>query len=452
MAPRSMFQASATLVACFVFAEHALGCLPDAFSMAGEDDRRAFFVHLADTTVLPLLQKLDEESEQLVVTTTAWASAQKNAPVGSGDASSLQTQRQAAQQALLALQDHWQQLEVLQLGPAGSPTMFTGGLGLREGIHAWPQVSRCGIDQQVVQGRMEEPGWAATRLVDVLGLFALESLLFRDDADNDCPAAASINADGTWAALGEHTVLARRATYARVAALDVRDKVVRLRAAWTEGFAQTLRTAGEKGSPFSTAQQALDEVYAALFFVELVTKDRKLAVPAGLHVDCAAAVCPERTESPFALASLRHIANNLRGARRVIAGTADRPMDVSGVEQNNGTNRNVGEGTGEDGSEDLAEDGSEELAEVVGENHGGLDELLRRAGHAAAADDITRKLDLATDAVVGFSGTLEDALVTDRPRAVALYDTLKIFTDELKGTLPSLLGLRVPDEGAGDND
>jgi hypothetical protein len=29
---------------------------------------------------------------------------------------------------------------------------------------------------------------------------------------------------------------------------------------------------------------------------------------------------------------------------------------------------------------------------------------------------------------------------------------VKGFTDELKGTLPSLLGLRVPDEGAGDND
>jgi hypothetical protein len=120
---------------------------------------------------------------------------------------------------------------------------------------------------------------------------------------------------------------------------------------------------------------------------------------------------PELTESPFARLSVAHIRENLIGTRAAFVGT-----DTDGV------------------------DGP------------GFDDLLDDAGHTAAATDMIGKLDAAITAAVAFNGTLEDALVTDPQRVRDLHAVVKTFTDELKGTLPSLLGLRVPDEGAGDND
>jgi predicted lipoprotein len=387
-----LFLAAATL---------AVGCPQQPTPPAGEDERRAFLARLVDETALPHLERLETQAGALVDATVALEAT------GGNDSGA----RATARDALATLQTTWQQLEVLQLGPAGSPATFTGGQGLRDGIHSWPQVSPCSADQQVVLNRMAEAGWAGTRLVNVLGLHTLEYLLFRADAENACPAAASINADGTWAALGEAEVIARRATYARVLADDVLAKVRALRGAWTGSFGESLKTAGEEGSVFSTAQQALDEVYAALFFAELKTKDRKLAVPAGLHVDCTGAVCPELTESPFARLSLQHIHHNLLGARLVFVG------------QN---------GAGDDGI--------------------GFDDLLAGAGHNGAAVDMVGTLNAAIAATTAFQGTIEDALVTEPQRVVDLHAAVKGFTDALKGTLPSLLGLRVPDEGAGDND
>jgi predicted lipoprotein len=385
------------------------GCSPPSLPPAGEDERRAFLAALADDVVLPRLQRLEAQAGDLVDATAALSATN-----GNDDAA-----RASAREALATLQGTWQELEVMHAGPAGAPTTFTGGKGLREGIHSWPQVSPCSVDQQVVQNRMTDPGWAATRLVNVLGLHTLEYLLFRTDNANACPEAASINADGTWAALGDAEVTARRALYARVVAQDVLAKVQTLRAAWMGGFADSLRAAGDDGSLFPTAQQALDEVYAALFFAELKTKDRKIAVPAGLHVDCAAEVCPGLTESPFSGLSLQHIEHNLRGARLVVVG-------------NDGASSDGANGAGTDGA--------------------GFDDLLVFAGHDQAAADIVQKLDAALLSTTSFSGSLEDALVTEPERVRALHATVKVFTDELKATLPSLLGLRVPDEGAGDND
>ena len=388
-------------LACIVLA--LVGCVPPSSTPPppGEDQRQLVLTRIVDGFALSRLQSLASQSSALHDATLAL-----EASAGADDAA-----RADARAALTTLQATWQQLEVLQLGAAGSPATFTGGQALRDGINSWPQVSPCSADQQVVQNRFTEDGWVQGRLVNVLGLHTLEYLLFRADADNACPAAASINSNGTWAALGAAEITARRATYARVLAADVLGKSTALSAAWTNGFANELKTAGAGSTLFPSAQQALDEVYAALFFVELTTKDKKLAIPAGLHVDCAAAVCPDLTESPFARLSVKHIEHNLRGVRHVFLGTDD--LDTNGA---------------------------------------GFDDLLKNAGHNDAATTMVAALDAAVDAAATFDGTLEDALTTEPERARALHATVKIFTDELKNNVPSLLGVRVPDEGAGDND
>ena len=82
----------------------------------------------------------------------------------------------------------------------------------------------------------------------------------------------------------------------------------------------------------------------------------------------------------------------------------------------------------------------------------GFDDLLNDAGAADLATTMLANLDLAIAASEGFDGTFEDALATEPERIHGVYDAVKIFTDDFKSTLASTLGLRVPDEGAGDND
>ncbi|MFO0003727.1 MAG: imelysin family protein, partial [bacterium] len=127
--------------------------------------------------VLPRLALAEDRAAVLVDAAVAL-----DASAGADDGA-----RAAAREAFASLQAVWQQLEVVHVGPAGAPTTFTAGAGLRDGIHSWPQVSPCGVDQQVVQNSFVEPGWAAARLVNVVGLPALEVLLFRADDDNACP-------------------------------------------------------------------------------------------------------------------------------------------------------------------------------------------------------------------------------------------------------------------------
>ncbi len=385
--------------ACALLFVTLAGCPAITPPLPGEVARRGLTASIADDIVVPALDALASRAAALTSTTAAFSQS-------SGDAGA----RGAAQDAWRETMAVWQSLEVLHLGPAGSPVAFAGGQGLRDRLYAWPQVNLCAVDVQLVRNEFEEEGWAAARLPNVIGLAPLEYVLFEGGGGNACPADAGVNADGSWAALGDAEVALRRARMAAVLAADVENSASALRTAWTgeTGFAVSLRTAGEAGSLFSTAQQALDEVYAALFAVELLTKDKKLAIPAGLHIDCAAASCPDKAESRFARTSKENVLHNLEATRRVFVGAND---DVTG-----------------------------------------FDGLLVTAGAGELATSMSTNLDAAIAAAAGFDGTFEDALVAEPARVQVVYDAVKLFTDDLKSTFPSTLGLRVPEEGAGDND
>lgn len=375
-------------------------CAPTASAPPGEASRRQVTAYVADAVVRPLLDDAAERAAALRA-----ATADNDLP--------------RAQQAWRDVMAAWQGLEMVHVGPAGSPTAFEGGQGLRDGIYAWPQVNLCAVDAQLAQDAFEATGWVESRLPNVIGLAALEYVLFAPADMNMCPPTAEMNADGTWSTLGADTVASRRMRYAAVVASDVERRIQALRTAWAyesdDGFAAALRQAGAPGAAFPTAQRALDELFAALFAVEVVTKDKRLGVPAGLHApvggEACAGGCVERAESRFAGVSKDNVRANLVAVRAVLTG-----QGLDGVE-----------GTG-------------------------FDVLLRERGAADVADAMGAHLEGALAAVEGFSGTFEEALATEPTRVVAVYDAVKRFTDDLKSTFPSALGLRVPDEGAGDND
>ncbi len=384
------------------------GCPPEQSGPDPRDELRTrVLTSVADEIILPTLRSFADASETLADACAAWAA--ESPP---GEASAARTSAQAAFHGAMEL---WQEAELLQVGPAGAMGKVMGGQDLRDEIYSFPTTNPCGVDEELVENVFRDAGFFEREAVNRAGLAVLEYLLFVEGDANACAAARPINAEGTWTALGSDEIRQRRADYCAAASAHLVADAQRLRDAWEESdgdFRAQLVAPGGADAVYASPSEALDALYQAIFYLELVVKDRKLAVPAGLHVLCATESCPELVESPYAKRSKENIAANLRAFEKIFLGQAD-----------------------PDGS-----DGA------------GFDDLLADANAGELAEDMKADIDAAEAALAAFEGSLEDALVSDVERARALYATVKVVTDDLKTQLPSVLGLRVPQEGAGDND
>lgn len=368
-------------------------------------DRRALLASLTTNVILPVHRDARDGAVALKAATAASLAAVATAD----EAARLADARLAWKAAMV----RWQEAEVMQLGPAGPAAKYTGGRGLRDEIYSWPTVNSCRVDQEIVDAQYRDAGFFDAELVNVYGLDALEYLLFHEGPDNTCPSQTTINASGTWAALGQAEITRRRADYADAVAERVVADMQALVSAWepAEGnFAAQLSTAGSGGSAYGSAHGAVNELFAAMFYVELKVKDAKLAVPAGLSPDCVATVCPEAVESRWADHSTENISANLRAFRKLFTGGAP---------------------------------GSEASL--------GFDDFLVELGAPALATEMIAETDAAI-AVVDSMGSFQATLTADRAKAVAAYDAVKVLTDDLKSQFVTVLNLSVPDEGAADND
>jgi predicted lipoprotein len=269
----------------------------------------------------------------------------------------------------------WQELEVLQFGQIKD---------VRDEILSWPTVNACAIDQETLAKSYENAGFFGAALVTKRGLAAIEYLLFREDGDNAC--APVIGIDGEWSLLGDAEVAARRLAYAQAAAADVSKRANDLRDAFD-------------------AVPTVDEIFEAWYHVELIGKDKKLAIPLGLNLTCPKATCPELLESPWA----KHSKENLRANL-----VAFKAVYLAGGK--------------------------------------GFDAFLRAREAAATADAMGSAIDGAIAAIDAVQGSFEAALVEDPAPVRAVYDAVKDVTDLLKTEVVGNLDLRVPQQGAGDND
>ncbi|MFT4627589.1 MAG: putative lipoprotein [Myxococcota bacterium] len=312
--------------------------------------------------------------------------------------------RAPAQAAWRAAMRAWQEVEAHQLGPTASSLTAVGGADLRDAVYSWPTVNPCRVDQETVAGGWDSASYFTGSLVNVTGLDALEHLLFIDGTANVCPSQVAINADGTWDALGDDGVRAARAAHAGALAAQLTRSSAELVQSW-DGFSDTLAEAGTKGSTYDTADDGLNAIFDALFYLESATKDRKLAVPLGLD-ECDTATCPESVELAPSGLSTDAIAANLVGGRALF--------------------------TGAEGA--------------------GLDDLLTELGHGDLADQVLAAFDDADAAVAAVDGPIDSVLSTDLAAVQALHSAVGALTDLLKGDLATVLALRVPAEAAGDND
>lgn len=347
----------------------------------------------------PTLQRARAEADALQIAVEDWAAT------GGGSGPALDD----ARAAWLSAMDAWQEAEVMQVGPAGSSVVpVIGGRDLRDEIYSWTAVNRCRVDQETVKGGWESPDFFQVSLVNAYGLDALETLLFSGPS-NACPPQVDINSTGSWDALGAAGVAQRRADYAVVVVGGVVDTLDELVQAWSpdgEDFAGQLATAGEEGSPYVSRSQAINAIYDALFYLELRTKDRKLAPPLGLRADCSGDGCFSDVESRIAGASHLWIRANLRGFRELYLG---------------------GDGVG-------------------------MDDLVRALGHDDVADRMIAAIDDALLAADALDIPIDEAATSDLDAGLAVHDAVKGITDILKNELPTLLTLEIPVEGGGDND
>lgn len=329
--------------------------------------------------------------------------------------------RDAARRAWEGAIDLWQQVEVFQFGPTAAANL-PGGQGLRDDVYAWPLVSRCEIEQTLVKDGYADPSVIAATRANARGLYALEYLFFYEGADNACDATSPLNAQGTWAALAAE-LPARKAAYARVVAGDVTQRAQALATAWAPGggdFGTQVASAGAGSTVFSSAQEALNAINNALFYVEVEVKDQKLAIPLGLSPTrgCATPVngiCPGTTESPFANRSQRHLRNNLIGFRKLFLGCDDE----------------AGAGIG-------------------------FDDLLTSAGPDGAdlAGQMTTQLNASFTALDALpEGALTDAsLAAQKPAVTQVFTNVGNLVSLMKSQFLSVLNLEPPLRSEGDND
>ncbi len=356
--------------------------------------RRETAASIARQVVVPTLRDFAAAATNLQEATSAW------------QASGAPADQDGARDAWRAAMDLWQQAEVMQVGPAGPMGTTVGGEDLRDAIYSWPIVNPCRVDQELVEGAYADVDAFAAENVNVRGLDALEYLLFYEGTANQCAALSRINRDGSWeAVVGE--LPARRAAYAVTAATLVRRAADELVRRWEGGFLDALASAGEGSEVFGSAQEALNALSDALFYLDKETKDMKLAEPAGLAPGCMAATCPELRESRWANHSMPNVRGNLLGFRRVFEGS----------------------GAGR-----------------------GFDEMLAEVGAGAAATRMATLLDEADRRAAEVAIDIPTALAADPNALLPTYEAIKAVTDLFKTEVVTALDLELPRRAEGDND
>lgn len=393
------------MVSASRYGGHALLALLLSTACGGEQEppapvdtstyRHTVGVALLQQVILPRLARLSELTREFE-TEASRQHAADNANLGP-----LRT-------SWLATLELVQELEVLQIGPAANSAARKGGDDQRDRLYSWPLTNSCRVDQVLVSGIYEQDDFAGRVMANVLGLDALEELLFREGDFHTCPPQLPIEADGQWDALGEAERNSRRLGYVAALTKQLRIDAESLQTAWEPSGGNFLAQAQNPGgdSVFSSPQCLLDELFAAMFHLDLVTKNKRIALPAGISADCNLAACPHLLEFKNAPVSGLAVQANLRGVASLFSGD---------------------EGDGFDAL--LRREGSEELADAI-------EVALRDAQDAARALEVDWALLLQSD---------PDALNE-------LHAKVKVLTDLLKTQFASVLNLSVPQEGAADND
>ena len=388
---------------------------------ANDEDHTELLSTISSNVILPTYQAFSDETQ-------AWRSV--NDPIdlycqaiGTAEESARLT---TAQQSWRDAMAQWQQIEAFQFGP-----ITDNSSSLRNKIYSWPDfVSSCTIDQNVV--RAESTFDITTAPLQATGLDALEYLLFNTDLTHSCPS--QIVETQTWNARTEQDRKETRCSYAKVVAAEIDVQAETLLNEWEStgnNFAQQLIDSGSEGGAYSSQTEALNAVSDALFIIDDMVKDTKIAVPTALSSECSQTNCVESIESPYSDNSLANLRNNLVGFRNIFTGLPD------------GDSRNFS-----------------------------FDDLLFINNFPEVSDQILARTDEAIAQIDSFTGSFSDEVneivdgatttscinasanpdASSELKACQLHGKIKQITDELKGDFLTIISLSLPTRVEGDND
>jgi predicted lipoprotein len=350
--------------------------------------------------ILPSLEQVSVSLASLDSSLVAWEAAFE----AGQDTTQVRADAQSAwTTAMLA----WQEHEVMQVGPAGSSLFAIAGEDLADEAYSWPDVNSCRVDQELVYAGWDADGWFDDNVIPSYGFDAIEHLVY-GGSSNTCPFQVDINMNGTWDALGDDGVEANRLAFARALTAHVADLTDELHETWSPDggdFAGALSLTNAR-TPYVNDREALNAVFHALFYLETVTKDRKLAYPLGMSDECSLEICPDGAEHIESGLSVQAVAANLRGFRQLF--------------------------TGGDAM--------------------GFDDLLLEMGHEDLSDRIIDRTDNAILVADATSINIYDGVETDIQAIQNLHAAVKEVTDLLKGDLVTVVRLQMPLEALGDND
>lgn len=379
----------------------------DGNSGSTDYDNAQLLANLADNIILPTYQSFQT------------AASEQNAAIDTyctaliADAANAQSERTDAQQHWRSLAQLWQQAELMQLGP-----LAANHNALRNNIYSWPVVSSCGVDQDVVyfeQGNINGTSYQINQRTDTRrGVDVLEYLLFNDNLDHSC--SGNTGPLGDWNIRTNAERLVARCHFALEVAGDLKNNADTLVNSWQgdDGFAAKLKAAGQTGSDFESALKGVNAVSDAMFYIDSVTKDAKLAKPMGLFENsCADAVCPDDVEAKLSAHSIDNILANLLGLSKLFYGSVD------GMESSEGV---------------------------------GFDDFLKAVGDEQTAQRIAAGLTAARLMAAQLDKPLAELLIEDPAKVEALHSEIKSVTDAMKNEFINSLALELPQTSAGDND
>lgn len=406
LATPSLFVLAAACASCSGGSTPVDAPVADTNEAATSEEERRILTHIADRVVLPALRTMASDLAALETATAAL------------EADPSEANRLLARAAYVTAIDSVERAEVYQIGPSAPLGSTPEAVALRDEYYPWPLVNGCRIDQEMLAGSYASDEQLLIEALNVRGLPTVEYLLWVPSAANTCSPTTSINTDGSWAALAETDVWARRAAYAHRATRLARQAADRLVLAWEGGYRDRLVTAGAGSSTFPTARAAMNAVTDGLFYIYEPMLDQKLGVPAGLYT-CPSAMCPEDVES-----TLR-----------------DRASDA---DEEGGSLRAIRVNLEAFRAGYLGLDG-----EIDGP---GIDDLLDFVGASELDDRIQAALAAAMEAVDAIEGPLVVAVIERNEQVVAAIDAIDALTTLLKTELITILDLDLPMRAEGDND
>lgn len=367
-------------------------------------DKAKLLTSLSDNVLVPTYQSFAQISQSQTDAISAYCSGLSSQQ---SEQTELKTQAKAA---WVNAMNQWQQIELMQVGP-----LTSNESKLRNSIYSWPITNSCAVDQDVghyEKGDISGINYDITRrTANRKGLDAIEYLLFNDNLNHSCPSDS--HAPTNWNQRPQIERLVARCEFAQALSTDITVQADNLVSQWQgdSSFKNTLLNAGNGNNQFKDLLDAINHISDAMFYLDSITKDIKLAAPIGLATNsCGAAACLDDIESKLSHNSVNNVKHNLMGLLHLFQGSID---DDSGT---------------------------------------GFDDFLVAAEQSELAATMLNDIKAAITTADTFDGTFTDAVNQSPEKIEALHQAVKNVTDNLKSVFITYLSLELPLTSAGDAD